>query len=547
MKTNFLSKKRRVTKDRGSILVVCMVLAGLGTIGVAAWAALLDARSHAAEQALTALDRSVIFDNSLALGREVIYRKYLHAAAGPAADDEKYAFADGWGTIELDSWTQPVLGYIDSTRVQKTGAVPFRAFSLDVNCGIADGNTVHDFTYQLKSYSPILAGDLVVLQKNRENGGEGLELTGDVNVEGRVVYWAGDYEAGTASAKTDAALFASKNSPKTALADTSGKPILPSNFPFPAMTSGSVAGNPNFDGQYEVVDNSSTPSNSYFHKVVAFGSGSYVSFDGSVPAGSGEGIDSNPVTPNDPTVAAIIASGMYTPANLEPYAPLSSNNLAAVIADDTLSPSELVSVMTTNQPLPDDILDDVVGSPYFSDADQTAVLEGAGYHAYVYGGEMVVNLNSATIPHILATNVTDIDFIGQPDPSSADALKNAEPRIVALKNDPGVVLRTIDCSNLNSRRVIFAAQNQRVAITNACSVAFTGASGFPDWHIIMELSGIRTKWNTSAVGGVRIYGGIRSDQQIDVFSGALSLRKQTNFTSLETMLSRTAWIETVRK
>ncbi|MDA7673149.1 hypothetical protein N8615_02015 [Verrucomicrobiales bacterium] len=535
------------TRQRGSILVICMVLAGLGTIGVAAWASLLDARTHEAEQSATALDRRVRYGNSIGLAREVIYQRYLHANRGPTSDDEIYSLENDWGLVEIDAWTDPVFGYDATTRINKTGAVPNRAFSLDVDVTVDDGDYLHDFTYQLKSYSPLLGGDLITVHKNVETGDEFVEVTGDLKVEGRMKLWNAEYKSSATTTLTDAVLAAGKTLPKLPFKNSSDANVLPSNFPFVAQTSGAVGGSAEFSGKLNVVNNTGTPSNSYVAKIIGYGSGTYVALDGSSSSGSGSGADTNPATADDAAVLAIILGGGYISENLAPYAPLSSTNLKMILADTSLNESEMASIMADNQPLPDDTLGNVVQSPVLTATTENSVLEAAGYHVFTDFGRVVVNLNSATLPHMIINNVGEVEFIGQPDDASATALEAEEPRIIAIVNDPGVELRRLDFRDLNRRRIIVGAHNSRVASNSSSIVSFSGVSTFPDWHMLLELEGIRTKWDMSAIGGVRIYGGIRTDQLVNAKNGSLTIRKEPNVDVLETMASRTAWIETIRK
>ena len=526
-----------------------MVLAGLGTVGVAAWAVLLDARTHQAEQTASELDRRIRYGNSLALAREVIYRKYLHTTIGPDSLEEHVLTGD-WARVTIADWDEPVFGYDDGTRINKTGAVPFRAFSLDVEVGIDDGDYLHTFTYQLKSYSPVLGGNLVTVHKNVNATGESLEVTGNIKVEGRAQFWNSGYKSTNMAVRTDAALTAGITHPKLAFLDTSDDAILPSNFPFVAQTSGTVGGSADFAGKLNVVNNTDTPSNSYVAKIQSYGASGYASLDATSIAGSGSGADTNPVTVDDPAIFTLITSGSYTPANLAPYAPLSSTVLKVILADTGLSAGDLVSIMTTNQPLPDDVIGDVVSSLVLSDANEATLLSGADYHAFVDSGRAVINLNSPTLTHLIITNATNVEFIGQPDVASADALEAEEPKVIAIVN-PTAEVTSMAFQDMNKRRVIIAVHNPIVAPSGgaigSAAVTFTGAVAFPDWHVLFDFEGVRTKWDTSAVGGVRLYGGIRTDQLVKAESGSLYIRKETNVDVLETMASRTAWIETVRQ
>ena len=77
---------RKRCSQRGSILVICMVLAALGTIGVAAWMALLDARGHQVEAGFESMKRRATLQSSKALARDALYANHLHEGSGLATD-----------------------------------------------------------------------------------------------------------------------------------------------------------------------------------------------------------------------------------------------------------------------------------------------------------------------------------------------------------------------------------------------------------------------------------------------------------------------------
>ncbi len=83
MKFPSKSPNKKISQ-RGSILVVCMVLCALGTIGVAAWISLLDARGHQVEANMESLKRRNVYENSKALAYRAIYANHLHASSGLA-------------------------------------------------------------------------------------------------------------------------------------------------------------------------------------------------------------------------------------------------------------------------------------------------------------------------------------------------------------------------------------------------------------------------------------------------------------------------------
>ena len=91
--------------QQGSVLVLCMVMAALGTIGVAAWLSLLDARSHQVEASFKALERRVALNNSRALAYQVLYSKNLHTNGG-LAGDTVYSLPAGKGKVTIKAFNQ---------------------------------------------------------------------------------------------------------------------------------------------------------------------------------------------------------------------------------------------------------------------------------------------------------------------------------------------------------------------------------------------------------------------------------------------------------
>ena len=79
-------------RQRGSVLVFCMVLAGVGAIGTAAFFSLIQAKSMETLERETALIRRIRLANSQAVAKEALLRNHL--GSGNAAAVLQCAYLD---------------------------------------------------------------------------------------------------------------------------------------------------------------------------------------------------------------------------------------------------------------------------------------------------------------------------------------------------------------------------------------------------------------------------------------------------------------------
>ena len=75
-------------RQRGSILVICMVLAGIGTIGAAAFFSLIQAKSVETLERENAMARRIKVSNSRAIAKEALLHAHLGASAAPVGGAE---------------------------------------------------------------------------------------------------------------------------------------------------------------------------------------------------------------------------------------------------------------------------------------------------------------------------------------------------------------------------------------------------------------------------------------------------------------------------
>lgn len=560
---------------RGSILVVCMVLAAVGTLGVAAWISLLDARGHLAEQNITGMDRRVRYRNGKIMAHSMMLNKHLHANTVPASL-ETYELPLNWGDITVNSYSQIPLSTVSTTRNSKTGARPFNAFTSDVSVGISDGLYNHSWQFRLKSYNPILGGELFTILPNSEILSELPRVTGFINVKGRAVFWGTSYFPAQLSVKAEQFLVPETNFPNLSYLDSDNNRVVPTNHPFVRQTAGYVGSQGNYGGLASVIADPANQHNTYLSRVPTITSyatidGAYESLVGNGKFANGNGPDSALSQPNDslligrindPTVSNAILSSELIAAS-----PLSSPVLFNVLSRIPLfTEAEVRPILYASFPLPDDVIAEL-------GADTGVYLGGLKEELYAANGSSVVadaaggvwvNLNDPNVPHLILQNFTRLYLNGQPDETAADARADDEPRVIVISNSDNVKLDSVKFADYNRRRLVLAiknvgvldnvglldqAGNPNTSGTNHTVFGFVkdiGATPFKDWRILCEFEGITADFDISDIQGLNLIGGIRTNHSLNVSGGTLSIDRETNPDLFAPILCRSAWIEAVR-
>jgi len=560
---------KQQSTSRGSVLVVALVISAIGTLGVLATISVIGARSNLAETQFNGLTRRIVFNNSKALAREVIYKNYL-------ADDviltTAQTFTAGttpvWGSVTIGAFDKSALTFSSSARSHPTGASPIRAFSKDVTVQIGDGTNQYPFQYQMRSYNPALAGDLLSIHPTPEATAELMRISGDLKVKGRAVFWKGDYyQAADSTVRSEEVILPATNAPKLVLEKPDNSAVKPSNFVNYVQTVGRVASGNNFKGELDIVNNATSGANSYFQRLAALGG--QVSANGQTGFTDALGPPTIAPTGNDSTLIAAILDGSISESSLvgllASNSPLSSNVIQVLLNRiPAVSDSYLLPLLNSQAPLPDDIII-ALANPSVSVGDTTrrAILNNTGY-SYISDGQgtITLSLHSPYLPNILLSNVTSLVIEGQTDTATADAAALLQPRAIAVKNPDNLLLTTVRLEGFTNRRRIALAISQRGVLDNAGLIDITGApstagtnrtrfifnspSAFVQWKLLAELEGVSSEWNVTAVSTATLFGGIRADHSIRVEGGTLTLDQETNPDFIESLVSRNAWIETYK-
>jgi hypothetical protein len=561
-----LKPHNQPSTSRGSVLVVALVISAIGTLGVLATISVIGARSNLAEAQFNGLTRRIVFNNSKALAREVIYKNYLADDVILTADQ---TFTAGttpvWGSVTIGAFDKSAFTFNSAARSHPTGASPIRAFSRDLTVQIGDGTNQYPFQYQMRSYNPALAGDLLSIHPTPEVTSELMRISGDLKVKGRAVFWKGDYyQDASSTMRSKEVILPASNAPKLVLENPDEVAVKPSNFINFTQTVGVVPGGNYYKGELDIVNNATSGANSYFQRLTTFGG--HASASGQTGSTDALGPATIPATANDSTLIAAIVNPSNSESSLvgllASNSPLSSNVIQTLLNRvPAVSDAYLLPLLNSQAPLPDDIMIAMANpSVAVGDTTRRAILNNTGY-SYVSDGQGTVSLSlqSPYLPNMLLSNVTRLIIEGQTTAVTADAAFLLQPRAIAVKNSNNLLLTTVRLEGFTNRRRVVLAISQRGVLDNADLVDISGApstagtnqtsfifnspSPYVQWKLLTELEGVSSKWNVSSVSTATLFGGIRADHSIRVEGGTLTLDREAETDFIESLVSRNAWIE----
>ncbi len=531
---------------RGSAIIVALVISFIGTLGVLATVSIISARGDLGEMELYGMDRQVKTDNSAALAKAVLYRRYLPYNATSGAEGT-YIVPGDWGSAKVGAVSNAALSG-SSLRTNPTGAAPSSSMTVDVDVQINSGRELSgadhyiEESYQLRSFSPILGGTLFNVHGHIT--GRQVTLSGNLSVKGGALFHAAPYNQGAAlNLSADKVMIPNPHptSPEPA-PNFAGNPRI-SNFPNYPQTTGEAPSFNNFTGQLFVVNNPTIPSNSYVHKVLANPADS-ATLNGTTGAADAAGADT---LPDNASVNNTLNTMKWDPdvtyaqfINALRSSYLSSNYMITMIYDRTkLSKPDMISILRSKAPLPDDVMTRIARpSTPLTEAERENLLFSTDF-SYVNSGEetLWVNLDSNFLPNLVVNGVRDLILIGSNGVGSA--------RTIAIDNQ-NTPLENVEFRNgTNTRQLILAARRNFAGPTT--NFSFRNAGAFPRWNLILEVENVNANLNlNSGVSGATFIGGVRTDSDFRINGGTLTLDRETNDSQLQFLASRSTWIETYR-
>ncbi|MEM7700238.1 MAG: hypothetical protein AAF236_17735, partial [Verrucomicrobiota bacterium] len=217
-----------------------------------------------------------------------------------------------------------------------------------------------------------------------------------------------------------------------------------------------------------------------------------------------------------------------------------------------LSEDQIYAIYEAHIPIPNDALTHLMGSRSSRIGSRTDELhrENGTWVASDGQGTVRVLLESPSLPHLVLESTSNLILLGQNDAITASAAAALDPRVIAVANAGSDSLDRADFQGQNLRRIALGVSTPTGIAgsgTYTPEFVFDAPAPFPAWHVIFELENTGALFDTSAVAGVTVVGGIRANRRIEVTSGSLTLEQQFDRAGYEALLSRNAWIEAFRQ
>ena len=540
---------RQRQRERGSILVICMVLAALGTIGVAAWVSLLDARGNQAEANIASLQARAAKRNGQALAYHALYANHL-ASSSASNSNVTYTLPDGLGECTIGAYSSVPLEQSSSLRVSRNGGTPVRSYTTDVAVTIPSSAGSENWQFQLRSYSPVLGGDLLSIHPPLEFDSSTPLVDGKLIVEGRALFWDVVEDDFSKDFQADEIILPNEILGTSKFKNSSNNNILPLNYPIVKQTTGLGGAATPYEGKIEVFDSTPNPHNSYYDRIVA--SGNYESFDQSSTKAKGKGPDNRPPKTTDVEAEALIATKDPKDLvdDLKKYLQLSSPVLKKVLEKDNppFKEKELLEVLYDQDSIANDVLSEL-GSKHEKRINEDDIFTFHETNKTIYtnngNGKVSIFLRRNDLPHIILRNISELRIFGQPTDAKDTEAANYPPRIILILNDSSTTETDITFYHKNSRPIVLAISSDPTA-PGEVNFDFKGSGSFPEWQTVIEMRNTMGIFDTSNVSEATIVGGIRTNQPIEIDSGTLRIKPQFDPQGLEFLLSRNAWIESYR-
>ncbi|MEQ1840263.1 MAG: hypothetical protein ABL994_07640 [Verrucomicrobiales bacterium] len=538
--------------QRGSVLVICMILAALGTIGVAAWFSLLDARGHQVGASFKALERRVALNNSRTLANQAIYSTILHGNTGLAAD-AVYELPGGKGRATIRAFDAVPLKSDQSGTPSQNGATPLISNTTNVAVELSDGISDTSWTFQLRNYNPALAGELLLVEAPVAYTDSTPLVSGNLRVKGRAVFLDATATDLNNGIKADEFQIPNSIVATTTFSTISNAATLPLNYPHFRRTTGLTSSGPAYGGQMELYSSTINPQNAYESKLDV---ATVTKLSGSVAKSEANGPATNSATSDDPTLIAMINTSPpdFVADELSKKPSLSSPVLIAAVqkSNPALTNQHFHRIFNAQSSVADDALTVMMASLDEASLDNTLdmaivdmnIKNGARFNTNGKGMAQIF-LDRSELTQVVVEGVTRLRLFGQSDAAKAATAATLSPLLIIVDNRGGQILSNIDLFHGNRRPVIVVMISAPAGPAQPLTT-FKGSSAFPEWRLIFDLQNTGLAFDASGVAGSKIIGGIRTNHRVSVTGGTVTLEKDVNGASMMNLLSRDAWIEAVR-
>ena len=269
-----LNKTASDRRQSGSAMLVALMIMGVVTMGVAAWVSIVNGRTSYTESLEDSMRRRVALENSRSITEEYLYNVAALSSGAPAASfpldpsatpNPNPPFnANQPDIVEQVAIAASGSGPLQETSVAPTGRVNRLGFADSNDCYhtfynalLGRGSVQTTRRFELRSRSPILYGDLVILNTPTITPGD-FRFKGNINVKGRTVIWRPDLITQDTDSlfTSDDYVLMTDNYGAYPIFNSNGDQVRPSNFPATPITSGAIAADANgYDGRLSTVHN----------------------------------------------------------------------------------------------------------------------------------------------------------------------------------------------------------------------------------------------------------------------------------------------------
>lgn len=546
------AQRRATASQRGSILVVCLVLAGLGTLGTAAWFSLLNARSSQVEASLEAIQRRNASANARAVARLALYARSLHEDA-PLDADLTLTFPDGRTRAILHAYAGVPLRHDVLGPPSRNGVTPGSSHSVDARLDIEDGIGTSPWVQRLRNQHPALSGELLSLHAPVQPTDPTPLIMGDLRVKGRAAFWdaaARDFDQGL---RAEEYLLPGRIAGATTFLNPRGEEVLPLNAPPYRRTTGHAESGPAYQGELELLDPVINPQNSYLARLAP---SLPFQLRGDTARSESTAPPTKAAGPDDATHLAFIEAQppLSIATELSQHSDLSSTVLLACLAkaNPPLTLRQICQIFEAQTHLPQDALAalmNAIDETTLEESIDNRLLQMNARNGTIYHsngrGSLQVFLDHPDLHHIVVEDLSRLRLVGQSDSGAASAAVSQSPIVLVVDNRAGRSLERIELFHENHRPLILVLASAR-ALPMETVVQFRGAFPFPEWRSIVELQGTGLAFDLSAIADAKLLGGIRGNHRLSVEHGTLTLEMDPETYRLAPLLSREAWIETNR-
>ena len=372
------SRRPHHSRHAGSTVVIALVVVAAATVGFASWVGLMAQRGRSIELQRHSGARRIAYHNARLTAREYALERAITATA----DSNGFAHdpASGWGSSSIPAWTGFPMetssrpgglngfslswDYPYAAEHNVTAGFPALAYSTSVGGAVSQTTPAASTYFKtfIRSRSPILGGDLLIVNRSSLTPPVVPSVTGNIAVNGRVLHFVPEVAAADYQARS--VRFASPHIPgnmNIRPLNLAGTDLIPSNLAWTPVTFGRIGGVTDYSGRLSVIDDAANGGNSLRQRlttaITTSGNTAYNDPGGVANDGAGNVTITPCIGPTSPAdLPSVIITNEVTEliidgqdgTNLTSYAPFRPA-LAVVYIQDPSSVRKLTTIRLRKQ------------------------------------------------------------------------------------------------------------------------------------------------------------------------------------------------------